>query len=193
MSYSQNYNSPNFNIPYTMPATIPQELQPLFKPLYIAFQNIIQTLITYCGIAPRSPKAILVSDNDPTAILASNVHRFYTQASENISQGAAISLWPQGGILFVRNANATDSTKPCDGFCSQTGGILNGQIGEVILSDGSNTYLSGLTVGARYYLSTTSGAYTTTPPTSSGNLQQSLGIAITATALRFWTGNQIQH
>jgi hypothetical protein len=105
-----------------------------------------------------------------------------------------VNLYSPGlGVLSARNANATNANKPCDGFCSQPSGILAGQVGEVILNDGMNTSLSGLTVGSRYFLDTTNGLVTTTAPVAAGNLEQSLGIAITATALRFWTGKQVQH
>lgn len=190
---SGSYTSENLVIPYVTPSNVPSSLYPFINPIYIAFQNIIQTLIYYCGISPRPANMIFSSNNDPTAILANNTHRFYTQATENISAGAAINLTAVDSILQVRNANATDNTKPCDGFCSQSGGILVGQVGEVILGDGCNSNLQGLVAGSRYYLDVNSGNYTATPPTAAGNLQQSLGIALTTTSLRFWTGSQIQH
>lgn len=188
-----NYNAPNLVIPYVVPSNIPPELLPLFKPIYNAFGNLVQALINYCGISPRSPTQILSSNGDVSAILANNVHRFYIQSSETIQPGAAINLWPNIGLLWARNANATDGTKQCDGFCNQTGGIPNGTVGEVILNDGVNNNVSGLTTGTRYYLSTSSGLYTSSPPVAAGNLQQSLGIAISPTSLRFFTGTQIQH
>lgn len=190
---SQNYTSPNFVIPYVLSANVSPELKPIIKKISLAFQNIIQTLITNAGIAPRSAAALITSDNDPDAFLSNNVHRFYTQASETIAEGAAVNLWPQTGIIFVRNANATDGTKQADGFCSQTGGITLGSIGEVILGDGMVNNLTGLVVGDRYFLSTTDGEYTSTAPTAAGNLEQSLGIAITTTNLRFLLGKQVQH
>jgi len=190
---SQNYSSPNFVIPYTVPADLPPALLPFLKPIYVGFQNIIQTLIRFSGIAPRAPGDVLGSLNDPTALLTNNSHRFYTQASETILQGAAINLFPQVGVLFVRNANASTSSKPCDGFCSQQGGIAAGGIGEVILNNGVNTSLSGLVAGSRYFLSTTNGLLTVTAPVAAGNLQQSLGIAIDSQSLVFFTGAQVQH
>lgn len=193
MSGSNNYSSPNFVIPYSMPSNVPPQLAPVVKPIYLALQNFVQTLIYSAGIAPRNASSIFSSNNDPTAVLANNGHRFYTQATETLTQGAAINLYASLGTLYARNANATDSTKPCDGFCSQQGGLLSGQVGELILNDGIIAGFSGLTVGATYYLSTVNGAYTVTPPVAVGNLQQSLGKALTATSLRFWTGQQIQH
>lgn len=188
-----NYTSPNLVLPYQVPSDVPKDMVPLFKPLYLAFQNIVQTLVNYCGIASRSPSAILSSNNDPSALLANNMHRFYCQAAEAILPGAAVNLTSIGGNLMVQNANATDGTKPCDGFCLSPLGVPNGNIGEFILNDGMNQNLSGLTVGGRYYLSTTAGGYTLIPPTAAGNLQQYLGVAVTTTALRFWTGPVIQH
>jgi hypothetical protein len=189
----QNYSSPNFVIPYSVPSNLPPALLPFLKPIYIGFQNIIQTLVRFAGVAPRAPGDILLSLNDPSALLTNNSHRFYTQASENILPGAAINLFPQLGILFARNANATTGAKPCDGFCSQPAGILAGGIGEVILNNGINTNLAGLVPGSRYFLGTANGSYTTVAPVAAGNLQQSLGIAIDSGSLVFFTGNQVQH
>lgn len=193
MSGSQNYSSPNFVVPYTMPVDTPTSLVGIIKPIYLALQNIVQTMIYFGGVAPRNPASILSSINDPTAILANNIHRFYTQATEAIAAGGLVNLFASGGAIAVRNANATDSTKPCDGFCSQVGGLALGAVGEIILNDGVNSNLSGLTVGTRYYLSTTNGLLTSSPPVAAGNLQQSIGIALATTTLRFWTGAQIQH
>lgn len=51
---------------------------------------------------------------------------------------------------------------------------------------GRNTAVTGLTVGARYYLSdTTPGAITSTPVTGSGKLHQYVGTAVSATSLAF--------
>jgi len=188
-----NYQSPNFILPYQLPTDTPKSLAPFLAPIYVAFQNMIQTLISSCGIASRSPNQILSSAGDVTAFLANNTHRFYVTAYENITVGAPVSLLVSGGIIMARNANATTSSLPADGFCSQLSGIGIGGIGEVILCNGMNTNLSGLSIGTRYYLSTTAGAYTSTPPTASGNLQQSLGIAVSATSLLFFTGQQVQH
>jgi hypothetical protein len=188
-----NTPPPNFAVPYTMPDSVPPPLRSIIKPIYIALQNIIAVMTRYGGVASRSPGDILTSTNDPTAILSSNVHRFYTQATETITEGAAVNLVASLGSITVRNANATTGSKPCDGFCSQVGGLVAGQIGEVILNDGVVLTLSGLVVGTRYFLDTSNGGYTASPPVAAGNLQQYLGIAITTTALRFWTGDQTQH
>jgi hypothetical protein len=193
MSGNSNFQSPNFSIPYVFPPNVPPSLVPIIKPIYMALQNIIQIFITSSGIAPRNPGAVLLSAGDPTAFLANNTHRFYVQATEHINQGSLVNLVAVLGAIQVQNANGITGAKPADGFCSQAGGIPAGGIGEVILGNGMNSSMAGLTVGARYYLSTTPGSITTSPPVAAGNLQQSVGIAVSATSLVFWTGQQVQH
>lgn len=52
--------------------------------------------------------------------------------------------------------------------------------------EGRNTALSGLTVGARYYLSdTTPGGVTSTPVSGAGKIHQYLGKAISSTSIAF--------
>lgn len=193
MSGTSSYNGPDIILPYVTPSNIPPDALSYIKPIYTALQNIVQTLIRFAGIAPRSPGDVLSLNGDPSTILASNVHRFYIQALEPIAQGAIINLVPSVGVLFVQNANATTGAKQADGFCSQVGGILAGGIGEVILNDGINNSFSTLTPGTRYYLSTVNGAISNVAPVAAGNLQQSVGIAINATTLYFFAGHQIQH
>ena len=193
MSGSQGYTAPNFVIPYKMPETVPEEIKPAIRPIYTAFQNIIHVLINFAGIASRSPQDILSSANDPTAILANNVHRYYIQTLVNISYGTLINLFAAAGTLFIQPANATTGSKPCDGFCNSPGINLAGSIVEVVLNDGVITGLSGFVVGSRYYLSIIGGQLTTVAPVAAGNLQQQVGIAVTTGAFRFFTGPQIQH
>lgn len=194
MSGTGGYQGPNFAIPYVAPDNVPAPLKPIIQPIYQAMQNIIKTLITYAGIAPRDPSSILSSNNDPTALLANNVHRFYCQALEPIGQGSAVNFFAPAGVLFARNAIATDFAHQADAFCSQSGGLQAGQVGEFIWNDGVILNLTGWVPGSRYWLSeSVPGSYTLTPPSAAGQITQSLGIALTATSFRFWTGVFVQH
>lgn len=98
-------------------------------------------------------------------------------ASEAIAAGAAINVASSGQ---VRNANATDATKPCHGF--STGSISSAATGPIVLGSGINTSSSSLTAGAPVYLATTSGAVTATAPAATGNLLQQVGFALSATS-----------
>lgn len=101
-------------------------------------------------------------------------------SSEAISAGAAINIAVAG---TVRNANATDATKPCHGFASAA--ITSGAAGNCVLGSGINTNASSLTIGAPVYLGTTAGTVTSTAPSTTGNLLQQVGYAVTATTYVF--------
>lgn len=104
--------------------------------------------------------------------------------TETIAAGAMINLWASTG-LKVRNADNTDATKQADGFALT--GAASGAI-TVVIGSAPNTQQTSLTVGTRYFLGT-AGAVTATAPTSSGDLVQSLGIAVTTTELQVIIGN----
>jgi len=103
------------------------------------------------------------------------------QASENLSSGDYVNIHNSGGAR-VRKADATTSGKEANGFVLAS--VLSGANATVYF-DSTNTARSGMTVGARQYLSTTPGASTETAPSSSGNVVQYLGTAYSATAVPF--------
>ena len=100
-------------------------------------------------------------------------------ASENLSAGDFVNVHAGG----VRKADAATAGKEADGFVLDA--VSSGQPATVYF-EGRNTGLTGLTVGARYYLSAaTAGAAVTTPPATSGNVVQFLGRASEATSIAF--------
>lgn len=106
-------------------------------------------------------------------------------ATEAISAGAAVNIYNNAGTISLRNANATDATKPCNGFAPAA--IASGATGTVNFPAQLNSNVSGLTPGALVFLSTTSGQFTSTPPNTTGNLVQPCGYALTATEmLHLW-------
>jgi hypothetical protein len=104
------------------------------------------------------------------------------QASEAIAAGSFVNVYSSSGAK-VRKANATDDTKPVNGFAPAA--IANAASGSIRGSGGKIGGLTGLTPGATYYLDTTPGAITDTPPSASGNFVQELGVAVSATELLF--------
>jgi hypothetical protein len=86
------------------------------------------------------------------------------------------TLFPPG----VRKADATAEGKEANGFVKQA--FANAAAATVI-TEGTLAGLTGLTTGARYYLSTTAGLVTITPPSGAGNVVQFLGTASSATEL----------
>ena len=104
-------------------------------------------------------------------------------ASETLASGDFVNVWNDAGTVKVRKADATSAGKESDGFV--LAGVSSGASATVYF-EGKNTALSGLTLGARYYLSAAiPGGVTATPPASSGNVVQYLGRAISATSLSF--------
>lgn len=193
-STTQQYNSPvNFFIGQDPPDGIKDPVAvSAFQEVYNAIQNIIQALVNNCGIGPQPSSVQLQLAGVPSTLIAGNLNRLYVTASENITFGAVINLFQSGGILQARNANATNNTKPADGYCSSTVGILAGAIGEVQLGHGLTSF-NGLTIGDRYYLSTTNGLVSNAPATAAGNIEQYVGVAIDVSDLFVNLGYWIQH
>ena len=104
-------------------------------------------------------------------------------ASEALSAGDFVNVWDDAGTTSARKADASSVGKEADGFVLDA--VSVGQPATVYF-EGRNTALSSLTLGARYYLSSsTPGAATTTPPTGTGKVVQYLGRAISVTSLGF--------
>lgn len=102
-------------------------------------------------------------------------------ASEALSAGDFVNIYNNSGTANVRKADATTSGKEATGFVLAA--VSNGANATVYF-EGTNNQRTGLTAG-RQYLSTTPGAATSTPPSSSGNVVQFLGTAISATEISF--------
>lgn len=102
-------------------------------------------------------------------------------ASEALTAGDFVNVWNSTGVK-VRKADGTATGKECNGFVLAN--VANGASATVYF-EGPNTQRSGMTVGARQYLSTTPGAATETPLAGSGNVVQYLGVAVSATEMNF--------
>jgi hypothetical protein len=111
-------------------------------------------------------------------------------AFENLSAGDFVNIFLDGGVAKVRKADASGgNAKKADGFviaAFTTGNTASVYFGNV------NTGVSGLTIGAVYYLSdSVAGGITSTAPTASAAIVQQLGKAVTATSLLVEVGQTI--
>lgn len=103
-------------------------------------------------------------------------------ASENLSAGDFVNMWNDGGTIKVRKADASNGRR-ADGFVLSA---FSSAANATVYHEGSNTQLSGLTLGATYYLSgSVAGGITTTAPSTSGHIVQEVGRAAGATRLTF--------
>lgn len=109
-------------------------------------------------------------------------------ASEALAAGDFVNIYSSTGIK-CRKADATTSGKEACGFVLAA--VSNGAQATVYRISQSNTQLTSLTPGSKYYLAATAGAVTTTPPSAAGNIVQSVGYAISATALAFMPSDPI--
>jgi len=189
LSYSSGVN---FYIPTTPPANTPPELLPAFTQLYNTMQIMINSLILNAGISSQPLQNWSSYQGNPITCRASNVQRIYIPVTENCAEGAPVYLSYSGGELVATLASASSYSTGADGFCNTVGGSLAGQIAEIILGNGVTTsYGTGaaFTPGSRYWLGTTPGSYSTSPPTGSGVLQQYLGFAFNSSQLYFTTAD----
>ncbi len=116
----------------------------------------------------------------PTGIAAETI---VAASSENLVAGNFVNLYDNAGTVNVRKADATTIAKPAHGFVLAS--VTSPANATVYLISNKNTAVTGLTVGADYWLSTTPGGVTATAPSAAGNLVQRLGIATSATLLPF--------
>lgn len=108
--------------------------------------------------------------------------------SENLAAGDLVNLWDDGGTLKARKADATAAGKEAHGF---TEAAVTSPANATVIFDGTIAGLSGLTIGAKYFLATTGGAITTTAPSTVGNVIQPVGVAASATELVFERGEPV--
>jgi hypothetical protein len=113
----------------------------------------------------------------PNGIGANTVS--YT-ASEAIAAGSLVNITSTG----VRNADASGGqAKAAHGYVLAA--VANGATATVYTDNGTAiTGLSGLTQGQTYFLGAV-GAVTATRPTTAGNICQVVGVALSATSLKF--------
>jgi hypothetical protein len=102
--------------------------------------------------------------------------------TENLAAGDFVNIYSSSGAK-CRKADATTAGKEAHGFVLS--GFTSGQTAIVYRMSQSNTQLSGLTPGAKQFLSTTAGGRTETCPSASGNIVQVLGVAVSASAMEF--------
>ncbi len=101
-------------------------------------------------------------------------------AGEALAAGDFVNIYNDTGAK-VRKADATTAGKEAHGFVLES--VDNGDPATVYF-EGTNTQVSGATAGV-VFLATSAGGFTSTAPSSTGNVVQKLGVAISATAISF--------
>ena len=103
--------------------------------------------------------------------------------SEALAAGDWVNIHSSTGSK-ARKADATTAGKEAMGFVLAAFGAA---APATVYFEGTNTMVSGQTPG-KVYLATTAGLGTTTPPSTAGNIVQSIGFALSATEVNFNAG-----
>ena len=109
-------------------------------------------------------------------------------ASEALAAGDFVNIYSNSGIK-CRKADATTVGKEACGFVLAA--VSSSAQATVYRLSQSNTQLTSLTPGSKYYLTTVAGTISVTPPSASGNIVQAVGYAVSATALVFMPSDPI--
>lgn len=115
----------------------------------------------------------------PTGIGADTVQ---ITASEALSGGDLVNIYNNAGTASVRKADGSTTGKVAHGFVLAA--VASAATATVYLA-GLNTAVTGLTPGPQFLSDTTPGGSTDTAPTTAGHTVQSVGVAVSATALQF--------
>lgn len=103
-------------------------------------------------------------------------------ASEDLSAGDLVNIWNDAGTPKVRKADASN-LRAAHGYVTEA--VTSGSNATVYF-DGVISGLTGLTVGAYYYLSdSVAGGISATPPNTANYYAQCVGYAVSDTELVF--------
>lgn len=102
-------------------------------------------------------------------------------ASENLTAGDWVNVWDDTGTPKVRKADNSNARR-AHGFVRAT--VTSAATATVYGPGELNDQNTGLTIGAEYFLGT-AGAEVTTAPTAAASIVQGVGVAVSATAIRF--------
>lgn len=108
-------------------------------------------------------------------------------ASQSMTAGESLSA---GDFVYINTADSNKIYKAdADAVAKKAIGYVKSAATTgnpvTVYFEGINSNLTSLTVGSDYFLSATAGGVTTTPPSSSAQIVQYLGTAVTTTAIPF--------
>ena len=135
---------------------------------------------------------IIVAGEDgklPEAVLPASVgtDAKYYPASEALAAGAVVDIYDNAGTPTVRKADGSTGGKIADGFVLES--VASGAQA-LVRSRGVNNQVTGLTIGADVYLSTSAaGGVQCTIPAGAGKVEQKVGVALSATSFQFDRGD----
>lgn len=107
-------------------------------------------------------------------------------ATENLAAGDFVNIYNSSGAK-VRKADASTAGKHAHGFVLAA--VTSGN-NATVYHEGTNNQVTGATAGDVYLSASTPGGFTSTPPSSTGNVVQRLGVAVSATEINAECGQR---
>lgn len=184
MANPDGYSTPvDFRVTQNPQPVVDQRSNYNFNEIYDFIRQVILTFVRYCGIGTYDTSFWpLLAKNPGQLLFEGNVNKIYVIANGTFAKGAYVSVFNNAGVMTAFRAQANTISNQADGFANSD--AVAGQLVEVIMSRGLNPWLTGLTIGQRYWLSlTVAGGIQTTAPVAAGNIEQYLGMAMTTTSL----------
>lgn len=170
----------NYKIVLGLPAlpsdTTPPELYDDFLLVYRAIQNLLRGVSRYVGVdAPAADtwSGQLFSDT----LLQGNLTRLYVPASVAIARGQVVNLFDNAGVLSARLADAAGAATMAHGVANSAA-AAPGDLIELNWLRGFIDSIGGMTTGKLYWLSTVPGGVQDIAPSSAGQIQQPIGLAL---------------
>jgi hypothetical protein len=147
--------------------------------------SLINSTVSSAG-SVDSGKAVLLdgSGRIDSTVLPSGIgaDTALIEASENISAGDFVNVHNVSGTAKIRKADASSSGKEAHGFVLSA--VTSGNNGTVYF-EGTNTQVTSQTPGVVYLSPSTAGLATATIPSTAGHVVQRLGVAVSATSIKF--------
>lgn len=157
-----------------------------FTKLTAAKDGLVEesTVTTSAGVgdAGKVPNLDAGGKLDASMLPDGTVPTTVAAASEALTAGSFVDIYNDAGTTKVRLATAATSGKTADGFVIAD---VAQDADATVYTGGINKAVTGVTAGPVYLSATTPGAFTSTPPSSSGNVVQEIGTGVGATAIAF--------
>ncbi|WP_375592297.1 hypothetical protein [Chitiniphilus eburneus] len=158
-----------------------------FMTLVNGVRKLVEAATSSAGVADAGKIIALDSTGKLDGSLMPNgigANTTLAPASEALGAGKFVQFHDATGVFSVRLADSGNG-RAADGYV--TAAVTSGAQATVYPLDGTNSVLTGLTLGARYYLGTAGGVVATaldeTDPANASKVSQYLGVAKSATEL----------
>lgn len=174
----------NIALPELPSGSLEDKLYNEFVIVYNAIRKMESALNYDLGLAGETSD--LWSDLEPADGVSTRKDRVYAKCSETINYGQMVSFHNVSGELRARLAKNTSAPFRAWAVCETEGAHTAGEIAEFALGNCKVNSIGGMSPGQEYFLSSTPGAIVNVPdPLTETNIQQSIGVALSATDMWF--------